>query len=353
MSDRLRLLILNWRYLKHPKAGGAEVWTQRLAEGFVLAGNQVTVFTAFVRGQPEHEVINGVTIIRRGNQFTVYMRAKRYLKNAHRKHDVVLDEVNTRPFFAFRFTQLPVITMFHQLADDVWDYEMIKPLNYLGRFVLEPLWLRKYRDQHVYALSHSTAKSLQLKGIQKVSVIEPGVDSMGGEQCEKGLTPTLSFLGRLVPSKRPLDAIRAFELLAEKFPDARLYVIGDGPLRSSLEERHTANVQFVGHVDFATRNRILQLSHVLIATSVREGWGMNVTEASIFNTLTIAYDVPGLRDSVSVTKGRLSRESVNDLAAELIEYFEASEKATPRRFERTWSEVCVDFEAAFQLVRRS
>ena len=39
-------------------------------------------------------------------------------------------------------------------------------------------------------------------------------------------------------------------------------------------------------------------AHALLMTSVREGWGLVVTEANACGTPAIVYDVPGLRDSV-------------------------------------------------------
>src|SRR5207253_5343417 len=39
-------------------------------------------------------------------------------------------------------------------------------------------------------------------------------------------------------------------------------------------------------------------AHVLLMTSVREGWGLVVTEANACGTPAIVYDVPGLRDAV-------------------------------------------------------
>jgi glycosyltransferase involved in cell wall biosynthesis len=39
-------------------------------------------------------------------------------------------------------------------------------------------------------------------------------------------------------------------------------------------------------------------AHALLLTSVREGWGLVVTEANACGTPAIVYDVPGLRDSV-------------------------------------------------------
>jgi glycosyltransferase involved in cell wall biosynthesis len=39
-------------------------------------------------------------------------------------------------------------------------------------------------------------------------------------------------------------------------------------------------------------------AHALLVPSVREGWGLVVSEANACGTPAIVYDVPGLRDSV-------------------------------------------------------
>ena len=44
-------------------------------------------------------------------------------------------------------------------------------------------------------------------------------------------------------------------------------------------------------------------AHVHVATSVREGWGLVVSEAAALGTPTVAYDVPGLRDSTRAAGG--------------------------------------------------
>ena len=46
------------------------------------------------------------------------------------------------------------------------------------------------------------------------------------------------------------------------------------------------------------KKRLLKTSHALIITSIREGWGLVVTEANAMGTPAIGYDVAGLRDSI-------------------------------------------------------
>jgi len=55
-------------------------------------------------------------------------------------------------------------------------------------------------------------------------------------------------------------------------------------------------------------------AHLLLATSVREGWGLTVSEAALCGTRTVAYDVDGLRDSVTAAGGVLVEPAPDPLA---------------------------------------
>ena len=60
-------------------------------------------------------------------------------------------------------------------------------------------------------------------------------------------------------------------------------------------------------------------AHVLAVTSVREGWGLVVSEAAALGTPTVAYRVPGLRESVTAAGGVLVEPTVSALSAGLTE----------------------------------
>jgi glycosyltransferase involved in cell wall biosynthesis len=117
--------------------------------------------------------------------------------------------------------------------------------------------------------------------------------------------PTFAFVGRLSPNKRPQDALRAFELVQRSVPEARLWVLGSGPLEHQLRRRAPQNVEFLGRVGESEKLDRMARAHALVVTSVREGWGLVVTEAASVGTPSIAYNVPGLRDSVSASGGIL------------------------------------------------
>ena len=51
------------------------------------------------------------------------------------------------PFLCPRFVRdVPVVAVIHQVAREVWRYETPWPVAVLGRYLLEPAWLRAYRD---------------------------------------------------------------------------------------------------------------------------------------------------------------------------------------------------------------
>jgi glycosyltransferase involved in cell wall biosynthesis len=210
----------------------------------------------------------------------------------------------------------------------------------LGRYVLEPWWLRAYQDVPALTVSQSSAESLrQLHGWRDVTVVPEGSSPHQVPAVPKEREPTVVFLGRLVAMKRPGAAIQAFSLLREQAPAARLWVIGDGPLHTSLREDAPAGVTFLGRLDRDELLERLARAHVLIATSVREGWGLNVSEAAACGTPSIGYRVPGLVDSVAASGGALVEPSPAALAEALGEFFAGRLRLEPRLSTVPWREV--------------
>jgi glycosyltransferase involved in cell wall biosynthesis len=305
----MRVLLLNWRCPTNPQAGGAELLSLRVAERLVAWGHTVTWFAAsYPRARP-HEVINGVQVVRAGRQWSVHLRAAGWFaRHGRRRFDLVVDEINTIPFFAHLYADCPAVAFINQLAREVWWYEAPLPLAALG-YALEPLYLRAYRRQRVITISPSSAESLRALGlagpihlIPMATDFEPEPRLPPLEEKETGWT--LMALGRVVPSKRIEHVLRALPALATQGCPARLWVVGaahpgyqrrlEGLARTlGVDER----VRFWGKVREDQKRDLLRRAHILVACSVREGWGLMVTEANRVGTPAVVYDVPGLRDS--------------------------------------------------------
>jgi glycosyltransferase involved in cell wall biosynthesis len=338
----MRVLIFNWKDLAHPAAGGAEVFTEEVARVLVERGHQVTLFAAAVAGRPERELVAGVQIVRRGSRTGVYRAARRFwAEQESAAFDVVVDEINTRPFLTPRWVRgTPVVALIHQLAREIWSYELPFPVSVLGRYLLEPLWLRSYRSVPALTVSPSSADSLaRYHGWRDVTVVPEGHAPHGVPTVPKEATPTVVFLGRLVAMKRPEEAVAAFQILARDVPQARLWMIGDGPLLKRLRASAPPHVSFLGRLGRDELLDRLARAHVLVATSVREGWGLNVSEAAACGTPSIGYAVPGLIDAVPASGGALVEPIPQALAEALGDYFGGKLELTPRVSTVPWPEV--------------
>jgi glycosyltransferase involved in cell wall biosynthesis len=314
----VRILICNWKDLAHPRAGGAEVWTHGVASAWAAEGHEVTLACSSAPGLAPLDERDGVEIVRGGDyRWSVGAHARHVYAGYDGKFDVVIDEINTRPFFAPRWaTNSRVVPVMHQVAREVWFRETPLPVAVMGRFVLEPAWLRAYRGLRVGATSASTAESLASYGITETFVVPMGSDlpAEPAAAAAKAAAPTFVFVGRMCRMKRPMDAINAFRIVQLDVPHARLLMIGTGPDESYVRRHAGAGVEMLGYVPAAERDDLVRTAHALVATSVREGWGLVVSEAAALGTGTIAYRVPGLIDSVTATGGVLVDPKIAALA---------------------------------------
>jgi glycosyltransferase involved in cell wall biosynthesis/O-antigen/teichoic acid export membrane protein len=329
----LDILIYNWRDLAHPSAGGAEVFVHEVARRWVRGGHRVTQFTAAVEGSPARERVDGVDIVRAGGRVSVYRHGRRYWNREGAGHfDLVFDCINTKPFGTPSFVgETPHVALAHQVAREVWAHETSRLVALVGRYALEPHWLHRYRNETVLTVSESSRASLARYGITRTRVVPEGVEVPAfGPWPAKASVPTLVFCGRLVSSKRPWDAIAAFALLRRDVPDARLLVIGTGPLEAGLRRSAPPGVELLGRLDQVEKFRVMAAAHVLVATSVREGWGLIVSEAAAVGTTSVGYDVAGLRDSVAAAHGRLCAPNPAALARALREVLPEAVASSPR-----------------------
>lgn len=355
--ESLKILLFNWRCWLNPEMGGAEVFTREVLRRWAAKGHNVTLFTSKFHGCKEEEFIDGVQIVRRGGRFSVYWKAKSFYRNRARKEgfDVVIDEINTRPFFTPSFVdnREQIYALIHQLAREYWFYETPFPLNYIGYYILEDRWLKNYVNVPTVTVSESTRRDLFSLGFKRVYVVSEGLNFKPLKRVPKKEDhPIIVYAGRLKRAKRPDHAIKAFKLVKEHVLDAELWIIGDGYFRKSLEKMAIEGVKFWGSLPNRNRRELLERSWVLVNPSVREGFGLNVIEANALGTPCVVYNVPGLRDAVinGETGFVVNSGDIKGLAEKLIEILidqklriKLSEKALAysRRF--SWDVVADEF----------
>jgi glycosyltransferase involved in cell wall biosynthesis len=106
------------------------------------------------------------------------------------------------------------------------------------------------------------------------------------------------FSGRLTSVKRPDLVIAAFAAVAARRPNWDLLMIGDGPLRTSLDASLPPDLRqriiWTGFLDDqATVSALYRSSDVLILPSDFEPWGLVVNEAAAAGLAIICSEVVG------------------------------------------------------------
>lgn len=302
-GGRLHILILNWKDPVDRDAGGAERMVRRIAETWSAEGHDVEVFVPR-RKLPATERRGGVTYVRRGSRATVFWAARDHLRRHGDRYDVVLESVSTRPFFAHELVGEKATALYHQMAREIWDLEFRFPLSWAGRRVLEPRWVRRMAGARIVADSVSTVADLADFGVACTEVAAPGWDGAVAELTRPAPAedPRLLFMGRLVRHKRPGDAVAAFRQVQRVFPRARLDVVGDGYLRRGVEDQAApfgSSVTIHGFLPEARKVELLDRADLVLVPGTREGWGIVAVEAASRGVPVVAYNVPGLRDSVA------------------------------------------------------
>ena len=306
----MKLVMLSWRDIAHPKSGGAEVLTQEVLKRLAADGHQVTWFAAQFPGAAATETIDGVRIIRQGRAWTVQFRAWRWLRKRLGDYDRVIDQINTLPFLTPWYVPAAKRRFFiMQLAREYWFREspglfrLLAPVGYL----LEPWSLRRYCKTKGVVISESTKADLVSLGLpaRNVAIIPMAITVRPAAKLPaKSGPPTVIILGRLTPAKFVEEGVEVFRAIQQEHPQARLWIAGRGApaYRAHLERlvarRGLRHVKFHGSISEAEKQRLLRQAHLLVFTSHREGWGLIVNEAAAFGTPSVGYNAPGVRESI-------------------------------------------------------
>ena len=360
----MKILWLTWKDKKHPLAGGAEVVNEELAKRLVADGHEVLFLVGSFAKCEKKEMINGYKVIRLGNRYTVHFLAMiYYLMNLRGRFDLVIDEINTAPFFARFYSCKPTILFAHQLSREIWFYEMIFPFSLIG-YIAEPIYLWLLRNSKVITVSDSTKSSLLKFGFKKenINIISEGitlslVQKLESYQVIKYNKPTILGLGAFRGMKRTDHVVSAFEFAKARMPELRLIMAGDTSgkygekvLDKIARSKYRDSIEVLGLVSKEKKIELMQKSHLICVTSAREGWGLIVTEANSQGTPAVVYDVAGLRDSVRHNETGIicKKNNPNVLAKNIIDLLDDKDNYEKlRRNAWEWSRE-ITFEKCYE-----
>ncbi len=333
------ILALSWRDIQFPTMGGAEIYTHEMLKRVAAKGIEVVHFAPFCKNLKSDEIIDQVHYIRCGSLATVIFKARSYYKKRQNEIDFVIDQCNTFRFFTkYWVKKSKRIFLIFQLTREIWDINMPFPFNKIGKIMETPL-LKMNRHDITVTESESTKKDLLEVGFQKdkVKVIPVGLheDILNIPlDMETEKKPIFIFVGRYSKYKGIDTTVKAFGIIKQKYPEAKLWIVGKKDesfietvlkpvcedYRLTLGDQENSDVVTWGFVSESMKNELQSRAKALIFPSIREGWGMIISEAGALGTPSITYDAPGTRDAVDFGKaGYLCKENTTQAIVECME----------------------------------
>ncbi|MGE4579154.1 MAG: glycosyltransferase family 4 protein [Desulfuromonadales bacterium] len=314
MSDALRLSLVTETYF--PQINGVSRTLDRLVRHLHEAGDEVQLLTP-AYDEPA-EVPPGVAVeVFSGRRFPLYpeilLPFTRAVTVEQKWRDFRPDLIHIATegplglaaLRAARRLGIPVVSSYHT------NFSF-----YLGKYhlsLLGPLCWRYLRWFHnataaTFCPTPSIGHILQERGFSSVHIWSRGVDAHrfhpglrdGDLRRQLGLGEAervLLYVGRLAPEKNLETLMSAWRHLPPGH-DARLVLVGDGPLRESLQRQSDDRVIFAGYRQGEELARLYALADLFVFPSLSETFGNVMLEAMASGVPTLGFRVPGPQDVV-------------------------------------------------------
>ena len=141
----------------------------------------------------------------------------------------------------------------------------------------------------------------------------------------------LIIVGRLEKCKGHIYAFKAFKIITEKYPDAKLVIVGDGSMKDSLKMTReelglTEKISFLGFQK--NPSAFICQSDVIIIPSHFESFGLVFIEAMALRVPIVAFDVPAGNEILTNGKTALlsKKDDIELLAQNILTLLDNKEK---------------------------
>lgn len=201
---------------------------------------------------------------------------------------------------------LPVLSAFHT---NFHRYSSYYGLGWIKTLTLN--WLRRFHNRTGGTLVPAVeiAELLRSEAFERVDVLPHGVDCslfQPAQRCPElrqqwGVSEqqrVLLYVGRIAAEKNIPLAIEAYQQARNTHPDIRLVMVGDGPLRLSLEKSHP-DIVFAGVQTGATLARYFASADAFVFPSLTETFGLVTLEAMASGLPVVAFDMAAAHQYVT------------------------------------------------------
>ena len=301
--------------------GGAERALVLIAGELARRGHAVRVVTfdpvgaaAFYPTAPELDVVRlGIGDVRGSAGIGLSLRRLPPLRRALTQHrpDIAVPFMHSMyvpAALALAGTAIPVVAVEQNVAA---NFDHRAPWHRVARDAIRPLVA-------AWTIPTETARGTYPPAMRdRLRVLPNPVPPVPAGDPERA--PVVLAAGRLEAQKDHATLIAAFARLAPEFPDWRLVIVGDGPLRPALEQQVRELALGTRVTLEPVRPDLLDLmgrAAVFALPSIYESFGLVTAEALSAGTPVVAFaDCPGTRELVADGRNGLLVEGPDRVAA--------------------------------------
>jgi len=302
-------LISDWYF---PKVGGIEYSMHALAKTMSMHGHEVSIITRSYPDIPEYSTRDGVSVIRikgrplPGQHRLLMPNAYKRLYRLLKKGDYTLvnchgldSPLGISALVAARKLGIPVVVTNHSLVGNT----LYSPALYLaGKLLLR-------NADAIIAVSSAVEKDSRIMTSKPIYRIFNGVDSE--DSVVKVSIPydtegklVIATVARMTRKKGVQKIVALAPALLEKHKNLLFVMIGDGPLRKSLEKKVeetglSRNFYFTGEIPREKVLGYLDQADIFALPSSDEAFGISILEAILKKVPVVAMNHSGVSDIIN------------------------------------------------------
>ncbi|MDH5462045.1 MAG: glycosyltransferase family 4 protein [Candidatus Bathyarchaeota archaeon] len=319
--------MLTWEF--PPRiVGGIARHCNGLARALAHNGHDVHVVTLDFPGAPIYEEFNGINVYRASTElghpnfltwaflFNHFLEKKLAGVSRNVDFDVVHVHDWLTGFAGISFKhqmQKPLVSTIH--GTEIGRAQGLHNPDSLTIDGIE--WWTTYEANKIIVTSASMKAEIQGHfhlPPEKIEIVPNGIDTkrynasvdQSAVKGRYGVHPDEKLVlcvGRLVPQKGIEYLIRAVSRIAERYPEAKFIIVGEGWLRGHLEyiarsTGHQWKITFTGWIPDQELIALLNSADALVVPSIYEPFGIVALEGMAAGVPVVASDVGGLAEIV-------------------------------------------------------
>ncbi len=293
--------------------GGVTEHVRHLADELRSRGHEVTILAPSSRVPDEHGIPGYVRIGRsvpvRGNGSVARIALSFHLVRR------VRSLLNREAFDVVHYHEplvpgLPITTLRLHRGANVGTFHATMRRN-LGYYYGRPVLARYFRRLHGLICVSEPAREFVSRYFEgDYRIVPNGIDGTrftpdlpAVPELRSEGQATILFVGRMEQRKGLPTLLDAYGRLRQRRSDARLVVVGDGPMRWAYERQCEAkgvpDIAFLGHVPPPVLPRIYASADIFCSPAIRgESFGIVLLEAMASGVPVIASAIPGFNQVV-------------------------------------------------------